>query len=225
MSTLNWSDLIKEAGETGTYDALPDGDYDLVVLEATAKVSQSGKTMFAIKTQVEGGAHNKRLVWDNLVVSPDSQAALGIFFKKMHALGLPREYFMQQPQPTNAQIEQALVGRKFRGQIGSRTYNGNKKNEIKNYYPAKGATASAPQAAAAPAPAAPILLRRCCCSADLRYSCPAAQLPRCRARSASRLLLLLRRRRAAACPGASAAQARQAVSVLFIDEHDRCMCR
>ena len=75
MSTLNWSDLIKEAGETGTYDALPDGDYDLVVLEATAKVSQSGKTMFAIKTQVEGGAHNKRLVWDNLVVSPDSPAA------------------------------------------------------------------------------------------------------------------------------------------------------
>ena len=117
MSTLNWSDLIKEAGETGTYDALPDGDYDLVVLEATAKVSQSGKTMFAVKAQVEGGAHNKRLVWDNLVVSPDSQAALGIFFKKMHALGLPKEYFMQQPQPSNAQIEQIIVGRRFRAQV------------------------------------------------------------------------------------------------------------
>ena len=153
MSTLNWSDLIKEAGETGTYDALPDGDYDLVVLEATAKVSQSGKTMFAVKAQVEGGAHNKRLVWDNLVVSPDSQAALGIFFKKMHALGLPKEYFMQQPQPSNAQIEQIIVGRRFRAQVGTRTWQGQKKNEIKNYYPAVAPTTAAPVSAAAPAPA------------------------------------------------------------------------
>ena len=151
MSTLNWSDLIRDAGETASYEPLPDGDYELVVLEGTAKVTQSGKTMFSIKAQVEGGAHNKRLVWDNLVVSPDNPTALGIFFRKMNALGLGRDFFDR--APTNAQIEQALVGRKFRGQIGSRTYNGNKKNEIKNYYPAKGATASAPQAAAAPAPA------------------------------------------------------------------------
>ena len=49
MSTLNWSDLIKEAGETASYEPLPDGDYDLKVLEATAKVSQSGKTMLSVK--------------------------------------------------------------------------------------------------------------------------------------------------------------------------------
>ncbi len=82
MSTLNWGDLIKEAGESGNYDPLPDGDYDVLVVEATHKMTQSGKTMFSVKAQVEGGAHNKRLVWDNLVVSPDSPAALGIFFKK-----------------------------------------------------------------------------------------------------------------------------------------------
>ena len=132
MSTLNWSDLIKDAGETASYEALPDGDYDLVVLEGTAKVTQSGKTMFALKAQVETGAHAKRLVWDNLVVSPDNPTALGIFFRKMHSLGLGKDFFDR--SPTNAQIEQAMIGRKFRGQIGSRTYNGNKKNEIKNYY-------------------------------------------------------------------------------------------
>ena len=82
MSTLNWGDLIKEAGESGNYDPLPDGDYDVVVVEATHKMTQSGKTMFSVKAQVEGGAHNKRLVWDNLVVSPDSPAALGIFFNR-----------------------------------------------------------------------------------------------------------------------------------------------
>ena len=53
MSTLNWGDLVKDAGDVGSYDPLPDGDYDLTVVEATAKVSQSGKTMFAIKAQVQ----------------------------------------------------------------------------------------------------------------------------------------------------------------------------
>ena len=159
MSTLNWSDLIKDAGETNSYEPLPDGDYNLVVLEGVAKATQSGKTMFSIKTQVEGGPHAKRLVWDNLVVSPDNPTALGIFFRKMSAMGLGKEFF--EKSPTNAQIEQALVGRKFRGQIGSRTYNGNKRNEIKNYYPVAAdttaQTAAAPQAAApapSPAPAA-----------------------------------------------------------------------
>ena len=34
MSTLNWGDLVKEAGEVSTgYDPLPDGDYDLTVID------------------------------------------------------------------------------------------------------------------------------------------------------------------------------------------------
>ena len=32
MSTLNWGDLIKEAGEVASYEALPDGDYDLQII-------------------------------------------------------------------------------------------------------------------------------------------------------------------------------------------------
>ena len=153
MSSLNWGDLVKEAGEVTTgYDPLPDGDYDLMVVEATAKVSQSGKTMFAIKAQVQNGAHAKRLVWDNLVVTPDNAAALGMFFRKMYALGLGREFFAT--NPSNAQIEQAIRGRSFRAQVTSRTWQGQKKNEIKQYY-ASAATAAAAAApvAAAPAPA------------------------------------------------------------------------
>jgi len=153
VSSLNWGDLVKDAGDVGgNYEPLPDGDYDLIVLEATAKVAQSGKTMFAIKAQVQGGAHAKRLVWDNLVVTPDSPAALGMFFRKMAALGLGREYFAT--APSNAAIEAALKNRAFRAQVGSRTWNGSKKNEIKMYYIATAAAATpAPAAAPAPAPA------------------------------------------------------------------------
>jgi len=158
MSTLNWSELISNAAETANYDPLPDGDYDLTVVEATQKMTQSNKVMFSIKAQVTSGPHAKRLVWDNLVVSPENENALGIFFGKMAALGLTKDNFFNQ-NPTNAQIEQALVDRKFRAQIGSRTYNGQKRNEMKRYYrandaaaPAAATTAAAPAPAPAPAP-------------------------------------------------------------------------
>ena len=155
MSSLNWADLVNEAGDVG-YDPLPDGDYDLNIVEANAKVTQTGKTMFAIKAQVLTGAHAKRLVWDNLVVSTDNPNALAIFFRKMGALGLGREFFAA--SPSNAQIEQALVNRQFRAQVGSRTWQGQKKNEIKAYYainPQGAMAASAPAPVAAPAPPAP----------------------------------------------------------------------
>ncbi len=154
MTSLNWGDLISEAGDVG-YEPLPDGDYDLKIVEANAKVTQTGKTMFAVKAQVTTGAHAKRLVWDNLVVSTDNPNALAIFFRKMGALGLGRDFFST--NPSNAQIEQALVDRPFRGQVGSRTWQGQKKNEIKAYYsanPANAVAASAPPAAAAAPPAA-----------------------------------------------------------------------
>ncbi len=157
MSSLNWGDLIKDAGEvSSSYEALPDGDYDLTVIEATAKVTASGKTMFSIKTQVEGGAYNKRFVWDNLTVSPENKNALQIFFSKMHSMGITQAFFTTVPAPTNAQIEQILLGRKFRGTVGSRIYNGNKRNEIRRYYSIAAGTAPsvAPSvSAAAPAPA------------------------------------------------------------------------
>lgn len=152
MSTLNWGDLVKEAADTGSYDPLPDGDYDLQIMEATAKVTQTGKTMFAVKAQVQTGAHAKRLVWDNLVVSTDNPNALAIFFRKMAALGLTRDYFSG--SPTNAQIEQTLKGRSFRAAVGTRTWQGQKKNEIKAYYSVQPQTAAAPMPAAAPAPQA-----------------------------------------------------------------------
>ena len=156
MSTLNWGDLVKDAGETagGNYEPLPDGDYDLKVIEASATTSQSGKTMFKITTEVQVGPHAKRRVWDNLVISPESSNALGIFFSKMAALGLPREFFTNS-NPTNAQIESMLVGRTFRAQIGSRTWNGSKRNELKRYYVQQTAGTVPAQTAAPAAPAAP----------------------------------------------------------------------
>jgi hypothetical protein len=163
MSSLNWGDLVRDAKDAsgGDYSPLPDGDYELKVLEATTKTSQSGKTMFAIKAEVQVGPYAKRLVWDNLVISPENKNALAIFFSKMRALGLGDDFFAT--NPGNAQIEQALTGRPFRATIGSRVWNGDTRNEFKKYFPyasspvggapVAGAPAPAPVAAPAPAPA------------------------------------------------------------------------
>lgn len=148
MSSINWADLVKDAGDTasGNYEPLPDGDYDLKVIEVKSTVTASGKTMFKLTTEVQGGAYNKRRIWDNLVVSPENKNALAIFFGKMAALGVPREYFNN--NPSNAQIEASLDGKSFRAKVGSRTWNGDKRNEITKYYiGTAGAAVSAPAVA------------------------------------------------------------------------------
>jgi hypothetical protein len=150
MSSLNWADLVKDAGEgSGSYEPLPDGDYDLKIVEAPAKTTSTGKTMFAVKAQVQSGPHANRLIWDNITISPENKNALAIFFSKMVALGIPREFFTTN-NPSNAQIEATLQGRTFRAQIASEVYQGSRKNKINRYY------VTTPGVTAAPVAAAPV---------------------------------------------------------------------
>ena len=160
-NSLNWGDLVADAGDGGNFAPIPDGDYDLKVVEAPHSITGTGKTMFKLKAEVQTGAHAKRLLWDNLVISPENANAMGFFFRKMAALGLTREYF--QSNPTNDQIASALKGRSFKAKVGSRVWNGDTKNELSTYYPAtaggtpqfQGAAATPPAAAPAPAAAPP----------------------------------------------------------------------
>lgn len=163
MSTLNWADLVNDAAESGgSFDPLPAGDYEFKVISVEEKTTQSGKTMFVLKNEVQSGAHARRLVWDNLVISPENANALGFFFRKMAALGLGKEFFAQ--SPNNSQIAQAINGRSFKGKIKQTTYNGQDRNEFVGYAPAaaapvQGGFPGAPQAPAPgfpPAAAAPI---------------------------------------------------------------------
>jgi len=154
MSTVNFSELLKQAGTAATstnYEPLPDGDYDLKVIEASATTSQTGKLMFKVTNEVQGGAYDKRRVWDQLVVSSDNPKAMNMFFMKASAMGLTTTFW--DANPSNAQVEQALLGRSYRATLGTRTYNGTQSNEIKRYYPATTASAAPADAPAAAAPA------------------------------------------------------------------------
>jgi hypothetical protein len=158
MPTLNWAQLIEDSKDGGgDYSPIPSGDYEFVVVEAPLKTTSTGKIMFSMKAQVTGGAHDKRLVWDNFVISPENNVALAIFFSQMAALGLKKEGFFDRG-PSPEQISTAMAGRRFRGTVGTKVYQGKTSNEIKQYYttqntPAPVAGAAAPVAAPAPAPA------------------------------------------------------------------------
>jgi hypothetical protein len=166
MSTTNWADLIKKSGDAASntnYEPLPDGDYELKIVKVESVITSTGKPMYKVTNEVQGGPYANRKVWDNLVVTHDNPSAMNMFFMKVIAMGLTKPFF--ESNPTDAQIEQALTGRTFRANLGLRTYEGKDSNEIKKYYSGQAAAAAPstpgaavppPPPAPAPAPAAPV---------------------------------------------------------------------
>ena len=132
MTTLNWDDLRKAAGESA-FSPLPAAEYDAIVDNCEAKRSSSGKDMLAIRFAVETGPHAGRKVFSNFVISPDSSAALGFFFRKMAALGLDSEYFDR--GPTLEAVASDLDGRRCRIQVTIREWNQQERNDISTVLP------------------------------------------------------------------------------------------
>lgn len=161
MTSTNWLDLLNEAKSSGgqqDFGPIPPGEYRLKVLEAETRQTQNGKTKYTIKAQVQDGPHAGRLVWDDLIVSPESAGAMGFFFRKMQALGLGKEFFAT--QPTDAQITGGLADREFLGKVIVDNYGGKDRNKIDGYKPLAAVSAGgfippSPQAAAPTPPQQP----------------------------------------------------------------------
>lgn len=163
MPLKSWNALIEEAGDAAEgFEVLPASDYDLKITKCEAKMSSTGKLMFALTNEVQAGPYKGRKLWSNIVVSHDNPTALGIFFRQMNALGIDKSYFST--NPSDSQVAEALLNREFRGQVVIKAWQGQDRNEIKAYFPisktaespAPPPPPSIPQAAApAPAPAAP----------------------------------------------------------------------
>lgn len=154
---VDFGTLYKEHGEGS--EPLPDSEYDFTISSTEAKKTQNGKDMFNCQCRVEGGPFNGRVVWHRFVVSPESSAAMEIFFRQMTALGLGKEFWLR--GPSAEQVAEALKSRKFRGTTSIREYQGVESNEIKSIKPARSAGAGAgayppPPPGAYPPPPAPV---------------------------------------------------------------------
>jgi hypothetical protein len=155
MSTTNWLDLLDEAKQNGgpqDFGPIPPGEYRFKVLEATTGQTNNGKTKYTVKVQVQDGPHAGRLVWDDLIVSPESAGAMGFFFRKMQVLGLGKEFF--QASPSDDQITAGLKDREFLGKVKIDNFGGKDRNKMDGYK----SLAAAPTGFIPPAPqaAAPV---------------------------------------------------------------------
>lgn len=152
MATANFSDLLKAAEDAG-FSNCPPGTYDALVVEGTAKQTSAGKDMIVVKFQIQGGPHGGRKVPNNFVISPENANALGFFFRHMRALGLDSAYFSQNPTPQKVAAD--LVGKTCRIEVGTRTWNGEEREDIKKIMPPAAGQpgADAPVQVAAPATA------------------------------------------------------------------------
>lgn len=154
--TTNWLDLLNEAKQNGgpqDFGPIPAGEYRFKVMEAETRQTQAGKTKYTVKAQVQDGPHAGRLVWDDLIVSPESSGAMGFFFRKMKAIGLDETFWAT--SPTDDQITGALQNREFLGKVIIDNYGNKDRNKIDGYKPiaamsAGGFIPPAPQAAGAP---------------------------------------------------------------------------
>jgi hypothetical protein len=159
MSSVDWKALAESAGDGG-FEALPVGDYDLKCVNAEKTQTANGKLMFKCKFEVQTGQYKKRLVWHNFVVSPESDVAMGIFFRQMSAFGMTKEWF--KTMPSEETIVNTLQGRDVRAKLGIKKYNGEDRNEISAFAvvpvggnpPPPGATSAAAPPPPPPAPAA-----------------------------------------------------------------------
>lgn len=113
--------------EEATFEALPVGEYDGVIVAAEYKLSQSsGAPMWSLQIQVIGGEYDNRRVFDN--VSFSSKALP--FTKKTLATIAP-ELVSGPFDPAEAVTD--IQGKEVRFKTKIETYQGEKQTRIKNY--------------------------------------------------------------------------------------------
>lgn len=130
--------MLKDSeSENKSFDPMPDGTYDFFIEAAEHRVSSTQKDGYNITAVVENGPYKNRKVFNTFYISPDSPAALGIFFRQMRDLGLDNSFWAS--EPSHDQIVAALKGKRFAGTVNTEEYNGKKNNRIQGVAKARGA--------------------------------------------------------------------------------------
>ena len=159
METINWQDLINQAGEAGKPPAAGT-PHPCRCENAEYKKASTGKDMFKLRWKIVGGPDVNKTFFDQLVVNPGNAFGLSMTFNKMRAIGVDPAQFIGLPNEQIAKLficKTALITVKT-----DRVYNNAQQVDVENYASATGAGAAvgvtAPPVAAPPAvpPAPPV---------------------------------------------------------------------
>lgn len=143
MTTMPWSELIKEAEAGGAGEPVPEGPYRCEITKAEAKAASTGKNMIVAGFKILDGPYAGRPLYNNFVLSTGNPNALAWFFKNMASMGLAKDFFAMNPSLESVAAQ--LIGKRAILSVGVKTYNNELRNDV------KGMSADA----SAPAPAAP----------------------------------------------------------------------
>lgn len=132
FGTFNWNDLYNRA-KAVSFEPLPPATYHFEVVETSVVTTSTGKPMIKIKLAVVGGPRAGTKVFDQFVLSIDSEKALAMFFLKLKAFGLDERFFATIPSGQLGPIAQALFGKHVQGKVKITTWNEQERNEVESY--------------------------------------------------------------------------------------------
>lgn len=160
MAGMKFGDLINTAAEAGygPDEILTPGTYEADVVLANFKRSSGGKFGLGVKFKVVGGPHDGAGVWTNLYLSPESPAALSIFFRDLATLGIDVSALADLDAESDDDGEAIAerigdLGAAVKIKVKTGEWNGEAKNEVDRISKSnrdKGGNDAAPAAAAKP---------------------------------------------------------------------------
>lgn len=129
MVTFNFDK--KEQETDRDFSVIPEGIYDAKIEDVEERTSRSGNRYKRLTFRLFGDRAEKenvarRMVWDNLVLLEQVEWKIQ---NLLYACGLPYEGTV-----TLSDNWKELIGRELKLGIGIGEYQGQKRNEVKNYY-------------------------------------------------------------------------------------------
>lgn len=140
MTSFDFNVSDYGSDENKSYDVLPDGKYDVIVLEAKEKMTKKGDRAIELTFQVLDGQYKERLLWETLNLWNSSDQARTIARDRLSSICKA----CNAPAATSTDV---LLGRRMQISVGRRMneFRGKEENHIKAFNAKPGQQATAPQ--------------------------------------------------------------------------------
>lgn len=125
MSEIDWASLQKDADDV----LLPDGQYPVIVKQADAVMSSTGKPMIKLRLRVLEGPKKDRILFTQLTLSVENPVALRMWFLNLAAFGLGPDYFAT-VKPSMAQLATDLTSRGALVTVSRAAWQGTDRNQV-----------------------------------------------------------------------------------------------
>jgi hypothetical protein len=132
FGNFDWTTLYNRA-KVVSFEPLPPAQYHFEVVESIVVTTSNGKPMIKVKLSVVDGDRAGTKVFDQFVLSVDSEKALSMFFMELKAFGLDERFFATIPGGQLGPVAQALFGKHVYGTVIITEWNGRKRNEVSSY--------------------------------------------------------------------------------------------